>query len=78
MAAALRSAADRVAFNPWWILQQILAAAVAVLITVLDNFPYGFLDLLKMIFLFSQWRLAQSESILTLEKIGESILLIYF
>ena len=42
----LRSAADGVALNPWWILQQILAAAVAVLITILDNFPYGFLDLL--------------------------------
>ena len=47
-----RSAADGVAF-PWWILQQILAAAVAVLITILDNFPYGFLDLLIEDFLFS-------------------------
>lgn len=37
------SAADGAALNPWWILQQILAAAVAVLITILDNFPYGFL-----------------------------------
>lgn len=26
-----------------WVLQQVLAAAVAVLITILDNFPYGFL-----------------------------------
>ena len=54
----LRSAAEGVALNPCWILQQILAAAVAVLITILDNFPYGFLDYLDLLiekdFLFSQ------------------------